>query len=65
MSDPITFLAASGTVGTLALLFFLALFIGLVLWLSLSKSDRWKRDADIPLHDETVDPRHSESTHER
>jgi uncharacterized membrane-anchored protein len=65
MSDPITFLAASGTVGTLALLFFLALFIGLVLWLSLSKSDRWKRDADIPLHDEPVDPRHSESTHER
>ena len=65
MSEPIFFLAASGTVGTLALLFFLALFIGLVLWLSLSKSDRWKRDADIPLHDEPVDPRHSESTHER
>jgi len=65
MPESPSLLAASGTVGTVALLFFLALFIGIVLWLSLSKSDRWKRDADIPLKDEPVEPRHPESTHER
>ncbi len=65
MPEITTLLAASGTVGTLALLFFLALFIGLVLWLSLSRSDRWKRDADIPLQDDPVEPRHPESTHDR
>lgn len=58
-------LAADGTVGTIALVFFLALFLGIVLWLIFSNSARWQRDAEIPLQDDPVEPRTSETTDER
>jgi cbb3-type cytochrome oxidase subunit 3 len=35
----------------LSLLFFFGVFIGMVVWLLLSKSARWRRDARIPLDD--------------
>lgn len=33
----------------LSLLFFFGVFVGMVVWLVLSKSSRWGRDARIPL----------------
>jgi cbb3-type cytochrome oxidase subunit 3 len=47
----------------LSLLFFFGVFIGMVVWLVLSKSSRWRRDARIPLddlpQDETAAARHT------
>lgn len=70
MSEPshapiVAMLAADGTIGTIALVFFLALFVGIVLWLVFSNSSRWKRDAEIPLHEDPVEPRTPEATDER
>ena len=42
---------ASITPVELSLLFFLALFLGIVARLIFSRSTRWKEDAQIPLED--------------
>jgi cbb3-type cytochrome oxidase subunit 3 len=55
-----------------SLIFFLALFLGVVLWLLLTKRSRWEADARIPLDDgpDPVTPREprrqraSENRHE-
>lgn len=37
----------------ISLIFFMGLFLVIVLRLALSRSDRWKRDARIPLDEKT------------
>lgn len=52
-----------------SLVFFFALFVGVLLWLFLTKRSRWEADARIPLDDgpDPVTPREkrlSENRHE-
>ncbi len=46
-------------VGTLI---FLAIFLGIVIWLLMSRSDKYSKTEQIPLHDDKVmEPRNSAS----
>ena len=52
-------MAVFKTVGTLT---FLAVFLGVVVWLMLTRSDRYEKTEQIPLHDDVVmEPRASAS----
>jgi len=42
---------------TASMLFFIAVFLGVVAWLVFSKKERWARDASIPLSESPVEPR--------
>jgi cbb3-type cytochrome oxidase subunit 3 len=44
-------MAVFKTAGTLI---FLAVFLGVVVWLMLTKSDRYEKTEQIPLHDDVV-----------
>lgn len=50
-----------------SLVFFFALFLGVVLWLVLSKRSRWEADARIPLDDgpDPVTPRANRASENR
>jgi cbb3-type cytochrome oxidase subunit 3 len=50
---------------TVSMLFFLAVFLGVIAWLIFSKKERWARDASIPLSETPVEPRSSASAQER
>ena len=52
---------ATITMLELSLLFFLALFLGIVARLVFSRSQRWKEDAQIPLKD-TIEMERDESS---
>ena len=57
--------SAGGFWPIVSMLFFIAVFLGVVAWLIFSKKDRWARDASIPLSEAPVEPRSSAREEER
>ncbi|MFG0316373.1 MAG: hypothetical protein ACF8XB_03810 [Planctomycetota bacterium JB042] len=57
-ADPSTVAPALVALKEIATCFFFAFFLVLVGWLLFSRSDRFRRSAEIPLHDDrVVEPR--------
>lgn len=50
---------------TVSMLFFIAVFLGVVAWLIFSNKERWARDASIPLSEAPVEPRSAARGEER